>query len=297
MTSTFKRIGVMSRHRTPGAAQTLSHLKSYLQGRHLTVLLESESVKDIDAQGLTIVPREKLGETCDLVIVVGGDGSLLNAAHAVVNQSVPVLGINRGRLGFLTDIDPQQLEEKLSAVLDGQYFEEERFLIHAEIEREGIVEAEGDALNEVVLYAGDVARMIEFEVYVNNQFVFSQRSDGLIIATPTGSTAYALSAGGPIIHPSIPTLTLVPMFPHTLSNRPIVLPGSARIEIIVASTLEIYPGVSCDGQAPVLLAPGDKIRLYKKDKSLRLIHPMDYNYFHVLRSKLHWGKPLLREER
>jgi len=286
----------MSRHRTPGAAQTLTHLKDFLQAHQLTIVLEEQSAQDIDANGLTVVPREELGKHCDLVIVVGGDGSLLNAAHAVVDQSVPVLGINRGRLGFLTDIDPQHLEEKLTPVLEGQFIEEPRFLIHAEIERAGIVEAHGNALNEVVLYAGDVARMIEFEVYVDGQFVFSQRSDGLIVATPTGSTAYALSAGGPIVHPSIPTLTLVPMFPHTLSNRPIVLPGDARLEIIVAPTLEIYPGVSCDGQAPVLLAPGDKIRLYKKDKPLRLIHPMDYNYFHVLRSKLEWGKQLMREQ-
>jgi len=294
MRSIFKNIAIMSRHRTPGAAQTLAQLKDFLQGNQLNVVLEEHSADDIAAHGLPVIPREDLGKHCDLLIVVGGDGSLLNAAHAVVDQSIPVLGINRGRLGFLTDIDPLHMEEQLTSVLEGEFVEEPRFLIDAQIERNGVIENQGCALNEVVLYAGDLARMIEFEVYVDKQFVFSQRSDGLIVATPTGSTAYALSAGGPIVHPSIPTLTLVPMFPHTLSNRPIVLPGDAQLEIIIASTLEIYPGVSCDGQAPVLLTPGDKIHLRKKDKALRLIHPKDYNYFHVLRSKLDWGKQLLR---
>ena len=289
MEKAFKRIGLIARQRAPGAVDTLITLRNYLLNRQLSLVVEEESSKCIDTTNVEIVPRAEVGKSCDLVIVVGGDGSLLNAAHVVVDDNVPVLGINRGRMGFLTDIHPSELQTEVGKILDGQYEEEQRFLLHADIIRDNQIHNSGTALNEVVLYAGDVARMIEFEVYIDGHFVYSQRSDGLIVATPTGSTAYALSGGGPIIHPGLDAVVLVPMFPHTLTSRPIVIDSNVTIELVVAPAREIYPGVSCDGQAPILLSPGDRIKLTKKENLLRLIHPLNHNFFQVLRAKLQWG--------
>lgn len=285
----FKRVGLIARQRAAGAVDTLITLRNYLLNRQLELVVEEESSKCIDTTNVEIVPRSEVSKCCDLVIVVGGDGSLLNAAHEVVDDNVPVLGINRGRLGFLTDIHPSELQTEVGKVLDGKYEEEQRFLLHADIIRDGQVHNSGSALNEIVLYAGDVARMIEFEVYIDGHFVYSQRSDGLIVATPTGSTAYALSGGGPIIHPDLDAVVLVPMFPHTLTSRPIVIDSNVTIELVVAPAREIYPGVSCDGQAPILLSSGDRIKITKKENKLRLIHPLEHNFFQVLRAKLGWG--------
>ena len=294
MAYAFSKIGIMGRRRTPGAMETIVALARYLESRHIHVVLDEQIAGDIGAHHYQVSTTDQFGKYCDLIIVVGGDGSLLNAAHAVVDQQLPVLGINRGGLGFLTDINPSELEQQIGEILDGQFDEEERFLLHADIERDGVIETQQDALNEVVLYAGDVARMIEFEVYVNHQFVYSQRSDGLIIATPTGSTAYALSGGGPIVHPELDAIIMVPMFPHTLTSRPIVLSSNVQIDIVVAPAIVLYPGVSCDGQAPVLLAPGDHIKIYKKATPLRLLHPLSHDYYDVLRTKLQWGTQLKR---
>ena len=289
MANAFTRIALLGRHRTIGAVDTLLTLKNYLLTRNAQVILEKDTAKAMADTDLPQYTKTEIGKFCDLIIVVGGDGSLLNAAHAIVDHHIPILGINRGRLGFLTDIHPGELQTKVGEVLDGHYVEETRFLLRADIERKGNIETGNDALNEIVLYAGDVARMIEFEVYINQQFVYRQRSDGLIIATPTGSTAYALSGGGPILHPQLNAIVMVPMFPHTLTSRPIVLDSMAKVELVIADNLEIYPGVSCDGQAPILLAPGDKIHIYQKSSALRLIHPADYDYYQTLRTKLQWG--------
>ena len=181
-------------------------------------------------------PREHIGRDSDLVIVVGGDGSLLGAARSLAAQEVPVLGVNRGRLGFLTDISPQQLESQLEGVLAGRYVLESRFLLDVLVMRGEEVLARGDALNDVVLNSGVSARMIEFDLYIEEQFVYTQRSDGLIISTPTGSTAYSLSGGGPIMHPGLDALVLVPMFPHTLGSRPLVIHGNSSVRICLLYT-------------------------------------------------------------
>ena len=287
----FKRITLIGRNRTKGAMETVTQLRDYLMAypEDLSISLEEETAVTIEENNLPTVKRDDLGLNSDLVIVVGGDGSLLSTARAVTEHDVPVLGINRGRLGFLTDIHPAELQNKIGDVLNGEYREEERFLLHTEIERDNKIQANNDALNEVVLYAGDVARMIEFEVYIDDQFVYTQRSDGLIIATPTGSTAYALSGGGPIVHPALNSMVIVPMFPHNLTSRPIVISSDSTISIKLTPNTKMYPGVSCDGQAPILMSPGDKVRIRKKAEKLRLIHPLDYNYYEVLRSKLQWG--------
>jgi NAD+ kinase len=203
-----------------------------------------------------------------------------------------VLGINRGSLGFLTDIRPDELEVEVAKVLDGHYLVENRFLLQAEVRRHNEAIGQGDALNDVVLHPGKSTRMIEFEIYIDGQFVCSQKADGLIVATPTGSTAYALSAGGPIMHPKLDAIVIVPMYPHTLSGRPIVVDGNSELKIVVSKDLQIYPQVSCDGQNHFTCAPGDTITVSKKPQKLRLIHPLDHNYYEVCRTKLGWGSRL-----
>ncbi len=293
MKTVFKRIALVGRYGTPEAHDTLEKLIHFLQKKSVKLLIEAETAKFLTQHTLETVEREALAQSCDLVIVIGGDGSLLNAARAVVEAEIPVIGINRGMLGFLTDLSPDNFEDCLNAILQGDYQEERRFLLCAEIYADKGICRVGDALNDVVLYAGEVARMIEFELYVDGQFVYSQRSDGLIIATPTGSTAYALSGGGPILQPSLEAIVLVPMFPHTLTSRPIVVNSHSIIELRIAKTYsEIHPAISCDGQQLVALSPGAKLRIHRKEKTLKLIHPKEYNYYNTLRTKLEWGSKL-----
>jgi NAD+ kinase len=295
MTLAFKTIGITGRLRNPGVKETLRALIESLRSMHRDIVIEAETAESLEECSLPIIKREELGKRCDLVIVVGGDGSLINAAHAVVNDETPLLGVNRGSLGFLTDILPNELE-KIKLILHGEYTLEKRFLLNATIEHQGQKLGSDDALNEVALIPDSTPHMIEFEIYIDDHFVCSQNSDGLIIATPTGSTAYALSGGGPILHPQMDAIVLVPMFPHTLSNRPIVVEGNRRINIIVSPNNETSPRLTCDGQAYINTPPGSNITICKKPQPLHLIHPLDYNYYETLRSKLHWGKKLQYSE-
>lgn len=289
MTAPFKTIGLMGRQRKEDITDTLLALKNLLKQRHLSMVIENETANYLPKDNLPIYSRDELGKHCDLIIVVGGDGSLLNAARTAMDHHTPVLGINRGRLGFLTDIRPAELETKVSEVLEGKFIEEKRFLLDIQIKQKNKLLAQAIALNDAVLTPGNIAHMIEFATLINNEFMLSQYADGLIIATPTGSTAYALSGGGPILHPQLDAIVLVPMFPHTLSARPIVLAGNSTITIEIADTNETAPRLSCDGQALVTVPLGAHIHIHKKPEQLRLIHPVDYKYFETLRAKLHWG--------
>lgn len=277
----------MGRQRGENITETLIALKNYLKTHQIDVVFEQETAATMSSQNKPAIPANQLNKHCELIIAVGGDGSLLKTAHVAVSQHLPVLGINRGRLGFLTDIRPEEFS-KVGNVLDGEYIEEKRFLLTADLLHHNQSIAKQDALNDVVLLPGAAAQMIEFSVYIDNQFVYTQRADGLIIATPTGSTAYALSGGGPILHPQLNAIVLVPMFPHTLSNRPIVISANSSIEIIINEENDVEPAVSCDGQERIIIAPGDKIKINKKSEELQLIHPKDYNYFETLRAKLGW---------
>ncbi|MGP3789576.1 NAD(+) kinase [Pseudomonas sp. B392_1p] len=288
----FRNIGIIGRLGSSQVLDTIRRLKRFLLDRQLHVILEDTIAEVLPGHGLQTSTRKSLGEACDLVIVVGGDGSMLGAARALARYKVPVLGVNRGSLGFLTDIRPDDLEEKVGEVLDGQYSVESRFLLEAEVRRHTEPIGQGDALNDVVLHPGKSTRMIEFELYIDGQFVSSQKSDGLIIATPTGSTAYALSAGGPIMHPKLDAIVVVPMYPHTLSSRPIVVDGNSELKVVVSPKLQIYPQVSCDGQNHFTCAPGDTVTIRKKAQKLRLIHPLDHNYYEICRTKLGWDSRL-----
>ncbi|MTI15382.1 NAD(+) kinase [Sansalvadorimonas verongulae] len=288
----FKHIGVIGRQGNVQVVDTLKRLKSYLLSRELQVILEEPMAQLMPGHGLQVCSRKMMGEVCDLVIVIGGDGSMLGAARALARHNIPVLGVNRGSLGFLTDVQPDHLEEQVGDVLDGKYFIENRFLLDVTIKRNGELIGHADALNEVVLHPGKATRMIEFELFIEGQFVYSQRSDGLIIATPTGSTAYALSGGGPIMHPKLDAVVLVPMFPHTLNSRPLVIDGNSEIKIVIGRNNPTYPQLSCDGQVHITAAPGDTLSIQKKPFKLRLIHPLNHNYYEVCRSKLGWGNRL-----
>jgi NAD+ kinase len=288
----FKSIGIIGRAGSKQVIDVVCELKKFLATLPVKVFLEDETAKLISKHDLQVCSRKLLGEVCDLVIVVGGDGCLLGAARSLASYGVPLLGINRGRLGFLTDISPDEVKQKVGEVLKGEYTVEQRFLLDAYVKRKNEPIATGSALNDIVLHPGQSTRMIEFELYIDGQFVYSQRSDGLIVATPTGSTAYALSGGGPIMHPKLDALVLVPMFPHTLSSRPIVIDGQSEIKIVIGEDNELQPQIICDGQMHMSAAPGDSISIHKKPHALKLVHPMGHDYYHVCRTKLGWGTKL-----
>ncbi|MDN3520078.1 NAD(+) kinase [Halomonas ramblicola] len=290
--ASFRNIGLIGRLGSARVVETLKRLMRFLDERDYHVIVEDRTATVLLDHGHPEASRRMLGELCDLVIVVGGDGSLLGAARTLCYSGTLVLGVNRGRLGFLTDISPDELEARVGEVLEGRYEVEERFLLDAELYRDGTLMGSGDALNEVVLHPGKAVRMIEFELFIDDQFVYSQRSDGLIVATPTGSTAYSLSGGGPIMHPRLDVLTLVPMFPHTLSSRPIVIDAGCEIRIHIGETNQTYPHISCDGQTRAVAKPDDVLVIRRKPQTVHLVHPLGHNFYEVLRSKLGWSHRL-----
>ncbi len=294
MISQFRNIGLIGRVDSSAAVEesvrTLVHL---LEQRALTVILEEETSRALGRHSLQVATRKLIGEVCDMVIVVGGDGSLLGAARDLARHDVPVLGINRGKLGFLTDIASGAVESGVSKVLDGHYEIESRFLLETELKRGGAPVGQSDALNDVVLHSGQAPKMLSFELYIEGEFVYSQRSDGLIVSTPTGSTAYSLSGGGPIMHPRLNAIVLVPMFPHALSSRPLVIDGNSEIKIIIGDNNPESPRVSCDGQVNMGAQPGDVLYIRKKSRKLKLIHPEGHVFYQTCRDKLGWGAQLI----
>jgi len=255
-----------------------------------TVLLEDATAALIETDRLASAPLSVLARKSDLAIVVGGDGTLLHAARGIANQDVPLLGVNLGRLGFLTDVSPDSMLEGLNQILSGNYEEEQRLLLRATIGPEDDPGKPMLALNDVVIHKWNIARMIEFETYVDGRFVYTQRSDGLIISTPTGSTAYALSGGGPLMQPGLNAMVLVPICPHTLSNRPIVISADSEVEIVLCGTHHEHVRVTCDGQTNMPVGKRERIRISKDEHQIRLVHPRGHDHFHLLRAKLGWGQ-------
>lgn len=285
----YKTIGLIGKPDHEGALATIAALHHYLENNNYRVMIEKSVAEKLNKDEQYAFGITDIGEQADLAIVVGGDGYMLGAARVLSCYDIGVIGINRGNLGFLTDLSPDNLIEPLEAILDGRSKTEQRFLIHAEVYRHGQLKSSNSAMNEAVLHPGKVASMMDFAVYIDDVFMFSQRSDGLIVSTPTGSTAYSMSAGGPILTPTLNALTLVPMFPHTLSSRPIVVDGDSEIKIVTAMNNHEELQVSCDGHVILAVMPGDEIIIKKSKYTLRLIHPNDHDYFNVLRTKLSWG--------
>lgn len=288
MRNEFTRIGLISKTGDPRVRDTLHRLIDYLRGREVEILLEADMRSRIDTAGLPLLERPALAAACDLAIVVGGDGTLLNAARMLAPADVALIGINLGRLGFLTDVLPEGMTDQLDRILEGDYREESRTLLHASVLRDGRVVDESNALNDVVVHKWDIARMIELEVHIDGNLLSTQRSDGLIVCTPTGSTAYALSGGGPILHPRLDAIGLVPICPHSLNNRPIVIDDAAVIDIALRDAAT-QAQVTSDGQVNFTLMPGDRVRVCRHEHRLRLIHPPEYDYFGILQRKFGWG--------
>ena len=292
----FKRIGLVGRPDHSGVVDSLLRLLAFLRDQDVDIVLDDVTAGLIENPGVNECTREELSSRCDLVIVVGGDGSILNVAKFIASDQVPVIGINRGKLGFLTDVLPNEIETNIANVLNGNYSVDKRFLLDV-VARRGTTEHNlGSALNDVVLHPGKAAQMIEFELFIDDKFVYSQESDGLIVSTPTGSTAYSLSAGGPIMHPHLNAVVLVPMYPHSLNSRPIVIDGDSEIKLIVAAKESLEPQLSCDGEVLYTAVAGDEFLVTKKTVPLQLIHPPNHSFYQACRSKLGWGSRLPRAD-
>jgi NAD+ kinase len=289
MNTRFERVGLIGKSGDYHVSATLQALIALLE-RHRLQIQVDEGVADMLAgSACPVVTRDALARDCDLAIVVGGDGTLLNAARSLADPGCAVLGVNLGRLGFLVDVSPEDMDTQIERILGGDFIEERRTLLHAVVSRDGEPVGESTALNDVIVHKKDIARMIELDTWIDGHFLNRNRSDGLIVATPTGSTAYALSGGGPILHPSLDAITLVPICPHTLSNRPIVINHDSRIEIVIHESA-LQAQISCDGQVTLTLDPGDRVTVRRHNHDLRLIHPPGHDYFDILRRKLRWSE-------
>lgn len=287
-----RTIALVGKYHSPDIAESIRLLASNLQQRGMTVLIEEETARNIDS-GLDLRHWATgsfswLGAHADLAIVVGGDGTMLNAARELARYRVPLVGVNRGRLGFLTDVSRDEMLTCLDDLLDGKFVAENRMLLDAEVIRDDRVFAINLALNDVVVDKGAIGRMIECELSIDGEFIYRLRADGLIVATSTGSTAYALSANGPILHPQVAAIALVPLCPHALTNRPILVGDRNEVEIRIVSATDSR--AHFDGQVTVDLRNGDCVRIRSSEYSICLLHPPGYSYFAMLRQKLHWSE-------
>lgn len=289
MASGFSTVGIIGKPGDARSAALLPTLVRIITAQGATARLEAATAATLAAPepGLAL---DRLVDAVDLLVVVGGDGSMLAAARAAAARGVPLVGVNVGRLGFLADLAPASLDASLSDILAGRHRAERRDLLQAELLRGDTGQTLGLALNDVVVQKWDGGRMIEFDTHVDGTFVCAHRADGLVIATPTGSTAYALSSGGPILHPGLDALVLVPICPHTLSDRPVVVQAASVIEVSVLDSHADQAQVALDGQTTVHLARGDRLRVSRAATQVTLLHPPGYDYFDILRSKLRWGR-------
>ena len=290
MQPAFKRVALVGKQ-TPEIAQSLRALGDFLRQRGCEVMIEKEtaaSVGENGAAGDNAAGYDEIGRSADLAIVIGGDGTMLAAARNLAHHKVPLAGINQGRLGFMTDIALSEMSDSVGAILEGRHTIEERALIEAEILRGGRSLLRTVALNEAVVTKGSQARLIEFKLTIDGEYVYRLRADGVIVATPTGSTAYALSAQGPILQPTVPAFALVPLNPHVLSARPVSVSDSSVIEIELLRALDAR--AHFDGFALTDLQEGDRLVLKRSANSIRFVHPPGYSYFTMLREKLRWSK-------
>jgi NAD+ kinase len=290
MERSFKTIALIGKYKTPGIAEPLLRLASFLAEKGVTVVVDSLTAVHLKQHPYRILALEEMGGKIDLVIVLGGDGTMLNIARTLAPFKIPLVGVNQGRLGFLTDLSLESMQQSIAAMLKGEFVTEQRMLLATRVLRNGAEVFSSLAFNEVVVHRSNVSSMIEFEVRINGEYLYTQRADGLIVATPTGSTAYALSAGGPIVHPSLDVISLVPVCPHTLSNRPIVVAGASVIEILMHRTEDVR--VRFDSHTYFDLHLQDRLMVTHYPEPLCLLHPEGHSYYHTLREKLLWNKPL-----
>lgn len=290
MDTQFKQVGLISKPDTSDISTTVQSLYQLLKQADINVCIDHETAHHVSVPAEQVMSMESLAQQCDLIMSIGGDGTLLSAARAIVNTNVPLIGINLGRLGFLVDISPEEMNVQIKQILEGHYHEEERIILNTQIIRNDTVIHEQSAFNEVAIHRLRSPGLIDIETYVDHKFVNSQRSDGLIIATPTGSTAYALSGGGPLMHPSLDAIVLVPINPHTLSNRPIVVDGNSEISIRFSQRDKHKAQLTCDNVVLPGIFEDDLINIKRHDNKIRLLHPTDHDFFNILRVKLGWSK-------
>ena len=287
MLPAFRRVALIGKLRSAEIAASLRELGDFLRQRGCAVLIEQETAADLQMRGADYAA---IGEGADLAIVVGGDGTMLAAARNLVRHHVPLVGVNQGRVGFMTDIGHHDMQAGIGAILDGNGSVEERSLLDAEIIRDGKSILRTLALNEEVLGKGAQGRLIEFSLALDGEYVYTLRADGVIVATPTGSTAYAMSAQGPILHPAVPALALVPLNPHTLSARPVSVSDRSTIEVVLLRAIDAR--AHFDGFALTDMAEGDRMVLKRSADTVRFVHPPGYRYFATLREKLRWSEAL-----
>ena len=287
MNNAFRTVALIGKYRSREIAASLLELAGFLSQRGVEVLLEEATAGAVGANGYRVAGYEKIGERAELAVILGGDGTMLAAARQLARVDVPLVGINQGRLGFMTDIALDDMIESITALLEGKFSRERRFLLDSEVLRDGEVAYQTLALNDVVVNKGDLGRMIELEVKVDAELIHVLRADGLIVSTPTGSTAYALSANGPILHPSVQGIAIVPLCPHALSNRPITVSDSSTIDITLPPPHDAR--VHFDGQTSFDARAGDVVRMRRSSHGVTLLHPPGYSYFAMLREKLHWS--------
>ncbi|MCG6875163.1 MAG: NAD kinase [Betaproteobacteria bacterium] len=287
----FKTVALIGRYKSRDVAGPLEELGRFLAGRGCNVLVDRETASESGLALFPMVDREEIGAKADLVVVLGGDGSMLTAARLLAPTGVPLIGVNQGRLGFLTDIALRAMIEQMGKVLAGEYQIEPRTMLDAAVHRDGTTPFKTIALNDLVVNKGATGRLIEILVRIDGEFVYDLRADGLIVATPTGSTAYALSSNGPILHPGVPGLALVPICPHTLSNRPIAVSDGSVIEVAIRRAADAL--LHFDGHPSFELKEGDRVTVQRANQVLRLVHPPGYSYYAMLREKLHWSETLV----
>ncbi len=287
MGSQFKSVAVVGRTLDQRVAAPMALLADYLNEAGVEVLTTPDTPADLPALQ---VEEDEIGARADLIIAVGGDGTMLYASSLTRDHDVPLLGVNRGRLGFLTDVTPDEMLQRVGQVLDGNYTVESRMLISTTLSRPDGSELTASGLNDVVVQRKGTGRMLDIHTSIHGQFVNTHSGDGLIVATPTGSTAYSLSCGGPIIEPGMNAVVIVPVCPHTLSDRPIVVPGDADILVRLLQRVDTSAEVMVDGHSLGELTPDDRLQITKSQTRVTLIHPPGYDYYAILRDKLHWGR-------
>ena len=283
----FKKVAILGRHGDPRIAEPMTALAAHLTKAGVTVLAAEDLGLDLQA---TRLPESELAAAADLVIAVGGDGTMLYAGNLTRDSGIPLLGVNRGRLGFLADVTPDEMLASVDRVLGGEYTTDSRLLLEAELLLADGRIVHATAFNDVVLQRRETGRMLDFETSVAGQFVNTHSGDGLIIATPTGSTAYALSCGGPIVEPQLDAVVVVPICPHALTDRPLVIAASQEIQIRLLEREDTQAEVAVDGHPLGAIRPDDTLTISASPKRIRLIHPAGYDFYEILRSKLFWGR-------
>jgi NAD+ kinase len=287
MKTVFKNIALIGKYNTPDMRDTMLAMLGFLSDYPLNIFVEEKTAIHCNIVGQQTLKINEIGNKADLAIVLGGDGTMLAVARSLAASGIPLVGVNQGRVGFLTDISAANMLDSMASVLSGEFTIEQRILLIATIVRDGKELSSGSALNDVVINKTGMSHLVELEVHIDGQFVHKQRSDGVILATPTGTTAYALSAGGPILHPTLDAIALVPICPHTLSNRPIAINSASSVEITIVQARDA--AVHLDGQLQMDVLPGDKVIVKRDQHRVSLLHPKEHSHYDMLRQKLSWG--------